>query len=349
MAKAKKLDSGNWRCLVYVGKDSNGKRKYESVTAPTKKEAEYRAAEIAYTRKQKTVPENMTLTEAINKYIESKENILSPSTIAGYKVVQRNRFQGLMQLKLKNIDSEKVQLAINADAKEHSEKTLRNALGLVKTVLSVYAPDTKLNIALPMREKFEPNTLTVEQIGVLLKAIQGDVAELPILLALWLGLRASEVAGLTWDCYNAEEKTLHIRQALVLDDNRERILKSTKTTNSKRVVSLPDYICDKINELPKGSHDEFIITITTQLARRRLQKICEENGLPKIRFHDLRHANASIMLLLGVPQKYAMERGGWSSPQTMERIYQHTFKDEKKNVDENINNYINNLIKPKEE
>lgn len=347
MAKAKKLPSGNWRCLVYAGIGTDGKRKYESFTAPTKKEAEYQAAEFAYNRKQKTVPENMTLSEAIDKYIESKKNILSPSTIAGYKVVKRNRFQDIMQLKLKNIDSEKVQLAINFDAKEHSEKTLRNALGLVKTVLAVYAPDIRLNVALPMREKFEPTTLTVEQVGILLKAIQGDPAELAILLALWLGLRASEVAGLTWNCYNAEEKTLHIKQAVVLDENRNKVLKTTKTTNSKRFVSLPNYICEKINSLPKGKDDEFIITITTQLARRRLQKICEDNGLPKIRFHDLRHINASIMLLMGIPQKYAMERGGWSSSQTMEKIYQHTFKDEKKQVDANINEFISNLINDK--
>ena len=345
MAKAKKLPSGNWRVLVYAGMDADGKRKYESFTSATKKEAEYQAAEFSYNRKQKIVPENMTLSEAIDKYIESKKNILSPSTIAGYKVVKRNRFQDIMQLKLKNIDSEKVQLAINSDAKEHSEKTLRNALGLVKTVLAVYAPETRLNVALPTREKFEPNTLTIEQIGILLKAIQGDVAELSILLALWLGLRASEVAGLTWECYNSKEKTLHIKQALVLDDNRNKILKGTKTTNSKRVVSLPDYICNKLNELPKGNNDDFIITITTQLARRRLQSICEANGLPKIRFHDLRHANASIMLLLGIPQKYAMERGGWSSSQTMEKIYQHTFKDEKKQVDASVNDFISNLIK----
>ncbi len=82
MAKAKKLPSGNWRCLVYIGKDQDGKRKYESVTAPTKKEAEYKAAEIRlHCESHNTRTENLTLSEGIDKYIASKENILSPSTI----------------------------------------------------------------------------------------------------------------------------------------------------------------------------------------------------------------------------------------------------------------------------
>ena len=53
MAKAKKLKSGNWRCLVYDYTDENGKRHYESFTAETKKEAEYLAAEFALNKKRK--------------------------------------------------------------------------------------------------------------------------------------------------------------------------------------------------------------------------------------------------------------------------------------------------------
>lgn len=250
-----------------------------------------------------------------------------------------------MNTKINAIDNYKLQIAINDDAKMHSEKTLRNAIGLVKTVINLYAPLKKIDVSLPAKEKYEPETLTVQQIGTLINAVKGDEAELAILLALWLGLRASEIAALTWECYNSEERTFYIKQATVSDKDNKFIVKGTKTTNSKRKVSLPVYISEILDNTPHNSNKDFIIKMRTETAHRHLQRICKANGLPIIRLHDLRHVNASIMLLLGTPQKYTMERGGWSSSQTMEKIYQHTLQDEKKQVDENINDFISNLIK----
>ena len=57
-----------------------------------------------------------------------------------------------------------------------------------------------------------------------------------------------------------------------------------------------------------------------------------------------RHLNASVMLMLGIPDKYAMERGGWSTNHTLKAVYQHTFSEERKLVDEKIDNYFNNIL-----
>lgn len=61
-------------------------------------------------------------------------------------------------------------------------------------------------------------------------------------------------------------------------------------------------------------------------------------------FHDLRHMNASIMLALGIPDKYAMERGGWSSDHIMKSVYQHTFTAEREAADEKIDRYFESLL-----
>ena len=61
-------------------------------------------------------------------------------------------------------------------------------------------------------------------------------------------------------------------------------------------------------------------------------------------FHDLRHMDASIMVALGIPDKYAMERGGWSSPHVMKSVYQHTFSKEREAVDDKIDEYFNSLL-----
>ena len=54
--------------------------------------------------------------------------------------------------------------------------------------------------------------------------------------------------------------------------------------------------------------------------------------------------NASVMLALGIPDKYAMERGGWSTNSTLKNVYQHTFSEERKRVDEKIDNYFNGIL-----
>lgn len=73
---------------------------------------------------------------------------------------------------------------------------------------------------------------------------------------------------------------------------------------------------------------------------KSLHRVCEDNSLPPVRLHDLRHINASVMLMLNIPDKYAMERGGWSSKDTMTGRYQHTYDAEKISVDNKINNYF---------
>ena len=61
-------------------------------------------------------------------------------------------------------------------------------------------------------------------------------------------------------------------------------------------------------------------------------------------FHDLRHLSASVMLMLNIPDKYTMERGGWSTNSTLKSVYQHTFSDERKKVDKKIDEYLNSIL-----
>jgi integrase len=68
-----------------------------------------------------------------------------------------------------------------------------------------------------------------------------------------------------------------------------------------------------------------------------------KHGYEGIRFHDLRHLNASVMLMLGIPDKYAMERGGWSTTSTLKSVYQETFSDERRSVDDRIDKYFEDL------
>ena len=187
--KATHLPSGRWNVNVMI----DGRR--ISVTAPTKREAENEAAALKSGAKEHTKAERILLTAAIDDYIESKSAVLSPATVRGYKTAQKNRFPSLMNRDVRTITKQDVQIAVNAEAKVVSAKTVANAYGLIRPVLKECGVDV-FGVRLPQVQKPVKKYLQPEDIGKLVEAVQGDSCEIPILLAVWLGMRRSEIVGL---------------------------------------------------------------------------------------------------------------------------------------------------------
>lgn len=358
MATAKKLPSGSWRVQVYAGKDAAGKPQYCSFTRPTKKEAEYEALQWQLHYKEISRDSTaMTLAEAMDKYIASKDGILSPSTVRGYDIIRKNHLKGLMDIRLNRLTPVLIQEAINQEAKPYidrrgktrtpSPKSVRNIHGLLSAVLGEYCPGLRLNTTLPQKQVTEQAILEPEEIAVLLHAVEGTEMEIPVLLAVWLCMRSSEITGLTWDCVDFQRGTVTIRQARVRNKDNQWIEKGTKTTGSTRTVNAPDYILNKLSAAQKEATTERVVNIKGNCLYQRLKTILRKNGLPDIRFHDLRHTAASVMLSLNVPDKYAQRRGGWSTPATMKNVYQHTMASKRSAVDDAIDNYFSCLIRPK--
>lgn len=155
MAKAKKLPSGSYRVLIYDGKDEYGKRQYKSFTAPDKAQAEFLASEYRVKRKTqgKSDAEDLTLAQALEKYINAKENVLSPSTIQAYRSISRHRLHALQKLKLIELNSAIVQSAINREAISLSPKTVANVYGLISATCSMFMPDLRLHVTLPAKRR----------------------------------------------------------------------------------------------------------------------------------------------------------------------------------------------------
>ena len=189
MASAKKLPSGNWRVLKYTGTE-NGKRKYASYTAPTKKEAEYLAAmgDIESKNQQKI---GITAGEAIDRYIEAKEHIMSPATIHGYKSLRRNAYESIIATPVSSLTQELVQRAINEYAAGHTPKTTRNANGLLSAALTLQC-GKYFRISLPQKDKKRITIPTTEQVSAMLKETKDTPMELAILFAAMLGLLQAE-------------------------------------------------------------------------------------------------------------------------------------------------------------
>ena len=94
-----------------------------------------------------------------------------------------------------------------------------------------YHPELTLRTPLPQREHKEQKILEPGQIAVLLAAVEGGPMELPVLMGVWLCMRASEIAALTWDCIDFERKTLTTKKALVRSRDGSWVEKTTKTTS----------------------------------------------------------------------------------------------------------------------
>lgn len=323
MATAKKLPSGSYRVQLYIGKDANGKRQYKSFTADTKKEAEFLAAQYNIDRREQLCAD-LTLKTAMSRYIESKENVLSPMTIRGYEVVKDNYLTSIMPLKLSDITQEAVQNDINSMAAKYSPKTCRNAHGLLTAVLQVYRPDFVLHTTLPQKSKREIYVPDAKEVIDILQMVKGTVNELPVFLAAECGMRAEEIAALR-KC-NITPDHIDIKEAIVIDRNLEQVVKKPKSTSGFRSVPITqkayDYIMSLADEGDRvcNRSNEAISNNWVGFKQRHKSTIS-----PHLNFHAFRHHYASKLLLLNIPQKYIAELMGHGSTDMIEQVYQHIF------------------------
>lgn len=330
--KAQKLPSGSYRVQITL----DGKR--VSVTANSEDEAIYQAMLLKTGKKPK--PNGRTVGECIDAYIDSKENILSPKTIYVYRQIRNNGLAGLCDIPLSELTNQHIQVHINELALKRSAKTVINAHSLLVSVLNVYHPDFRVRTTLPKKQKKIKQLPTAAEI---MQAVSGTDIELPCLLALWLGLRLSEIRGAK--ITDIKNGILTIHNTIITVGGKFIEKDMTKTFESTRQISVPQPLQLLIDALPE--EQVYLTPLSGQAIYKRFKRILKENDLPDMTFHDLRHLNASIMLALGVPDKYAMERGGWSSPSVLKAVYQHTFSDERKAVDDKIDNYFISLLHTK--
>lgn len=341
--RPRQLPSGSWFGRVTV----DGER--VPVTEPT--EAEYYAAARAIKAgmlESATKKKALSLSAAIDRYLESRRGSVSPSTVATYEKKKRLYFLDLMQTDIHAITADILQIQIQKmlthpgkKGEKLAPKTIDDAYKFILTVLKFHG--VKLDTAKISTPKIPASPyeiLTEQEQAALIRALVGDPCELPILLALWLGLRRSEIMALEKADFDLQHKTVRISKALVRDEKGAWVQKATKTEKSARTISVPDYILDRVRPLPEGR----IYTHDANYILKRLHAVCEAQGLPGVRLHDLRHINASVGLLLGVPDKYMMERGGWSNTQTMTYRYQHTYASEKAAADNAINQHFEQLL-----
>lgn len=199
----------------------------------------------------------------------------------------------------------------------------------------------------PKQDKFYGNFYDRDELNKLFEAVAGTKLELPVLLGAFYGLRRSEIVGLKWRAIDFEQNTITISHTVTscnLDGKCVIVAKdTTKTKSSRRTLPLVPYFHEKLLAVKaqqernqklcgRSYNREFLEYICVDDIGDRFKpnyitsqfpKLLERNGFRKIRFHDLRHSCASLLLASGVPMKHIQEWLGHSDFSTTANIYAH--------------------------
>lgn len=250
---------------------------------------------------------------ASEAYIESKKDILSPTTIKSYHSILRNTSERFLCTPVCELSLPVVQAEVNRYSVSHSYKSVKNFSGFIMGVIKFYGGDIR-SPKLPQKVVTDAYIPTEEDVRLILNEVKGTKYEIAFLLAA-LGLRRSEICALTID--DLDGNILTVNKALVQNEDKEWIIKLTKTTSSTRTVLLPDYLVDLINEqgvIYEGFPGQIY---------KRMTDIQKKLGIPHFSLHKMRHFFASYMHQLGMSDKQIQEAGGWKTDGIMKTVYQH--------------------------
>lgn len=343
--------------MPYITKTKSGKYKcqyrcdgkYKCVTASTRKEAEYLALEDQMmARRRKEI--GPTVGEAIRSYIDSRDAVLSPSTIAGYEKIVRNYIDVIKDRPLSAMTQLDYQTFVNSLSGQRnrrgvvmSPKTIANVCGLIEAAARECG--VTLTAKRPAPRKHVTSLLSP---GAVISLVRGDRIELPVLLAMWLSLSLSEIRGL--QVHSVRGNTLIIQGAVVDVDGVAVRKESNKAYQRTRALPIPEPIMKLIQETDAWKAGAGpIISMTGQAIYKRWIRLQQNAGIyPAITFHALRHLNASVLMSLQIPDTYTMTRGGWGSRQTLMNIYQHTLADRQPDYDARIDEFFSVLYNGQE-
>jgi integrase len=192
----------------------------------------------------------------------------------------------------------------------------------------------------PRVERHEIQPFSVEDARRLLEASQDDRLAALYSVALAMGLRQGEALGLRWEDVAFETGQLRVRVTLQRIDRSYRLL-PPKTERSRRTLRMPATALAALRahrarqleeRLQAGAAwEDWGLVFTTATGRplhatwitHRFQKLLERSGLPRARFHDLRHTCASLLLAQGVSARMIMEILGHSQISLTMNLYSH--------------------------
>lgn len=351
MATARKLPSGNWRVRAYAGKGTDGKNKYVSFTAETKREAERMASSFEQDKERK-IQNRMTLGEAMDAFIDTcRSQGYSPATVPDYVYRRKNSFTSIINLPVSKITESDVQQCMNDRAKDVSPKTVRNDYYLLKKTLSIYAPSLRLDHITLSRKKTKRKQVFSESWASSILSLAKQSGDMDFYLyccfIISTGMRQSEIFSLKWGDISAGPTsittadgntyklgTIRVNKARVKNEHRQYEAKDTKTEAGVRDLSVDWAFFESLYSIrPRGADDEYIITLKPNLLSYRWKRLKAALGLPDtMRMYDLRHFYATAFAGSGASEEELQKAMGHSTSTFTHQVYVELFREHQERV-----------------
>lgn len=365
-----KRDDGRWEAKILVA----GKRKsfYGDTKAEVKKKLSLIQAEVALDEYMDET--TMTVAQWLDEWLRDFVDVKN-STWKRYELDVRLRFKPYFgNMKLKDLNALTVQRTYGQLLRSGlSPKSVCNAHGTLHEALqrAVKLGFIKRNVSddvdLPKVRHQEMNPLKDEQVSRFLEAAQQDRYYDVYYLAIFTGMRESELVGLTWDCVDFKKGYIRVyRQYVDTKDHvegRKRLNKFTTTKNDKeRIVEPAPQVMDMLREVKAKQKDQqeaagekwsnpedFIFTnkdgspINSHTLFNHFKAIARSIGLEKVRFHDLRHTFATLSLQNGADIKTVSSTLGHATVAFTMDKYGHVSNAMRKDAAMRMSNFISGI------
>lgn len=297
--------------------------------------------------------EDILFIDYMKKWLKMISSSVEPTTLNGYKGVVNGRMTDYFQNKkitLQNIKPKHIQEfyqylldeGLSGNTVKHYHANIRKALQYaMKTDIILSNPADKVD--LPKIEEYKPKFYTSDEVKILLNEVIGTKLEIPVMIDCFYGFRRSEVIGLKWSAVDFENDTITINHTITQSNGKLIIRDKTKTKSSKRSLPLEPIVKsfllelkekqEKNKELCGDSYNqeylEYICVdncgnlIRLDYVTETFLKLLKKKKLKIIRFHDLRHTCASILLKNGANMKEIQAWLGHSNYNTTANLYAH--------------------------
>jgi len=353
----------SWQITIDNGFDASGKRirTFKTVSG-TKREACDVMHEMMSKFKSGTYvePSKVTVAQYLKQWLETYvKPKLSPTSYDGYRIniekhiiptlgtiyVQQLREEDILNLysKLMLEGRRDGKGGLSAKSVLYVHRNLKEALQHAK-IKKVIERNPAEHLQAPKPKKYKTKIYLKGELKELYVNAKGTELEVPVALAIELGLRRGELLGLQWADVDFENRTININNNLVRTI-KGIVLRTPKTDSGSRSLVISESLVEILRahfrrqgeiKVKLGEHykDHDLVCCNADGTpanpvwfSRKFAKFLSKHGLKKIRFHDLRHSNATLMLKNGIPAKVASQRLGHSSIGITLDLYSHVMNE----------------------
>ena len=349
--------------LNYRNAGGQRKTKWISLGLPEKGNKRKAEAELARLRAEFEPPKevgdlssDMLFADYLLEWLEIAKGRLAVATYSSYAAMIKKPVGPYFRqrnLTLRELEARHLQMFYSEMLRKVKPNTVIHYHAIIHSALK-YAVKTDMlvqnaadKVDRPKKNSFQPVFLSAEEMQKMFEALRGTKLELPVLVAAFYGFRRGEVLGLKWDAIDFERGTISVIRTvttITLDGKQTEIeQQSAKTKSSLRTLpligSFREYFLQvkEAQELNKQicgncyNHEYDGFVFVDELGERMranyltsaFPKFLEDHGLRRMRFHDLRHSCASLLLANGVPLKHIQEWLSHSDFTTTANIYAH--------------------------